>query len=148
ISVGTDEKSGKLKATALANVDSELSGIIESESSSFTYTLWEDENNNAVLKIPGTTEYAVNISSTYTPEEREEIPGFVYDEPAKDEEGNYIITEVSMAGFIDGETVYEIRGLAKGSATITFTSPDESKVITVEIEIDEDHKVKVLSHKS
>ncbi|MBP5304737.1 MAG: hypothetical protein J6Z02_02720, partial [Lachnospiraceae bacterium] len=64
ISVGTDEKSGKLKATALANVDSELSGIIESKSSSFTYTLWEDENNNAVLKIPGTTEYAVNISST------------------------------------------------------------------------------------
>ncbi len=87
------------------------------------YEVWCDESGTLQVRLPYVNfgwEHAFTCNYD-APEETEEVPGIVNDEPEADEEGNLNTIEIYQSGYLGGDCCYIINGIANGDATVVFT---------------------------
>ncbi len=134
---------GKFRTEVLITQESEYKGATRSEDESFDYTFWSDEGKDLIVKLSG-DDWEPSWEGEYTPEERQEIPGLVFDEPETDE-GIPKILEIENGPYTEGVRNFRITGFAKGKAEITFKNPD-GRTLTLSVEIGDSGAIEVLSH--
>ena len=118
--------------------------------SDLAYKLWEDDTEGAVLRLPYSEElWKFEVAAEYEPAKNSNPDvGMETEEPETGEDGKVKVVEVSFNGFYGSESCFLISGKAKGTATVTFVSPDGSEKIVIDVAVDENRKLSIVSHRS
>ena len=147
--VTKNEKGDELETEVLPVKEAEMAGVLEGDSD-VAYKLWEDDTEGAVLRLPYSEDlWTFEVSSEYEPvKDSNPDDGMEAEEPETGEDGKVKVVEVSFNGFYGSESCFLISGKAKGTATVTFVSPDGSEKIVIDVAVDENRKLSIVSHKS
>ena len=139
LSITPSGRKNKFVTEAVVETEHLTEGVFSGEQDDvLDYEAWIDEGGSLLVRLP-----LVNMGWTYSSTgvfketEREEIPGIQYDEPEKDENGNYIILDIGEYGYYDKDQCFIINGLANGDATIVFTDMGNAYRLTLVVSVNE-----------
>ena len=139
LSITPSDRKNKFVTEAIVETEHLTEGVFSGEQDDvLDYEAWIDEGGSLLVRLP-----LVNMGWTYSSTgvfketEQEEIPGIQYDEPEKDENGNYIILDIGEYGYYDKDQCFIINGLANGDATVVFTDMGNAYRLTLVVSINE-----------
>ena len=138
IEVTVNDKN-KLKATASPSGETmELEGTQAGSADEFNFQYWKESDNYLFLRITDVDEtWFVNRESKYDAPEvsEEEWTGYGAPSPIIDENGEEQIIDVTTYGYMDGDAVFTITGIAPGNAKLILNAPLHSKQFVMSMTI-------------
>lgn len=139
ISVSSTEKKNKFDTEVFVTAGHLTEGVLSGDNDEvLDYEVWVDELGSMQVKLPMVNGgWTYDYTGVYKEKVHEDIPGIAYDEPEKDENGQYEILDISERGYFGGDYAFIIYGLADGDATIVFTDLGNAYRLTLVVTVDE-----------